>query len=219
MSRLDRQSFLGPHSDNTLNAATIGFVGVGGGGSHLAQQAAHLGIGGYVIIDPDEIDFTNTNRLIGGTLADLEGVHGPKAKVAIAERQIRGLEPQARITPIKDTWHNATSDLRACDAIIGGVDSFVEREQLERFCRRNLIPYIDIGMDVHELGKSEFLIGGQVILSMPGKPCMRCCGYITDDRLKLEAGKYGAAGIHTLIFANSQRIVTTSLSLSRFRPL
>jgi molybdopterin-synthase adenylyltransferase len=196
MTRYDRQSFLGPNSETTLQGATLGLVGLGGGGSHVAQQTAHLGIGGYVIVDPDHITETNTNRLIGGTLADLETESKPSAsKVFIAERLIRSLHKNPRITPIRDTWHNATADLKRCDIIVGAVDSFKEREQLERFARRHLIPYIDIGMDVHELKKSgRYLIAGQVILSMPGKACLRCCGLITDERLALEAKQYGAAG-------------------------
>ena len=47
-----------------------------------------MGIGGYVNADPDVIEDTNTNRLIGGTLADV-AVSLPK--VTIAERLIRGL--------------------------------------------------------------------------------------------------------------------------------
>jgi len=191
MSRFDRQCFLGPDSEITLHRATLAFVGLGGGGSHLVQQAAHLGIGGYVVIDPDHITNTNTNRLIGGILADIEPA---TPKVAIAARQIQGLQDEPRIVTIRDTWHNATDQLKPCDIIIGAVDSFIEREQLERFARRHLIPYIDIGMDVHDLGNKEYLIGGQVILSIPGRPCLRCCGLITDDRLKLEANNYGAAG-------------------------
>jgi tRNA A37 threonylcarbamoyladenosine dehydratase len=66
MSRLDRQSFLGPDSDAVLDAATIGLVGLGGGGSHVVQQTAHMGIGGYANADSDIIEDTNTNRLIGG---------------------------------------------------------------------------------------------------------------------------------------------------------
>ena len=191
MSRLDRQSFLGPDSDSVLNAATVGLVGLGGGGSHVAQQLAHVGIGGFVLVDPDAIEDTNTNRVVGGTLDD---VAAARLKVAIAERTIRSLLPEARVTSIRDSWHSAVEDLRLCDVIIGAVDSYVEREQLERFARRHLIPYIDIGMDVHDLGKAGHLISGQVILSSPGMPCLRCCGLITDDRLRREAEKYGAAG-------------------------
>lgn len=32
------------------------------------------------------------------------------------------------------------------------------------------------------------------MLSMPGTPCMRCMGLVTDDALAKEAERYGAAG-------------------------
>jgi hypothetical protein len=210
MSRLDRQSFLGPRSDLILDAATIGLVGLGGGGSHVAQQAAHMGIGGYVTADPDIIEDTNTNRLIGGTLADV-AVKRPKTE--IAERLIRGLQPNARIISVKDNWLAAVDDLKLCDVIVGAVDSFKEREQLERFARRHLIPYIDIGMDVHDLGKKGFLVSGQVVLSVPRAPCMRCCGFITDERLKQEAERYGAAGSRPQVVWSNGVLASTAVGL------
>lgn len=210
MSRLNRQSFLGPDSDAILNAATIGIVGLGGGGSHVAQQATHMGIGGYANVDPDIIEETNTNRLIGGTLAD---VAASRPKVEIAERLIRGLNPKARIVNVQDSWHAAVDDLKFCDVIIGAVDSFKEREQLERFARKHLIPYIDIGMDVHALGKKGFLVSGQVILSMPGAPCMRCCGFITDERLEQEAKLYGAAGSRPQVVWSNGVLASTAVGL------
>lgn len=211
MTRLARQSFLGSNSDAALEAATIGLVGLGGGGSHIAQQAGHTGIGGYKLVDPDEIDHTNTNRLIGGTLAD---VRTKLAKTAIAARLIRSLNPNARITEIRKSWHEATEDLKACDVIIGAVDSFREREQLERFARRYLIPYIDIGMDVHAIGEVGFLISGQVILSTPRSPCLRCCGLITDERLQREAEKYGAAGAQPQVVWPNGVLASTALGLA-----
>ena len=210
MSRFDRQSFLGLESESKLHAATVGLVGLGGGGSHIVQQLGHLGIGGYVAIDPDYITDTNTNRLIGGTLADLEP---SMSKVAIAERQIRRLIEQPRIITVRDSWHNAISELKHCDIIVGAVDSFIEREQLERFARRHLIPYIDIGMDVHKLGGKQFLLGGQVILSMPGRSCLRCCGLITDERLTQEAGKYGAAGSRPQVVWSNGVLASTAVGL------
>jgi hypothetical protein len=210
MSRLDRQSFLGPHSDAILEAATIGIIGLGGGGSHVEQQAAHMGIGGFAVVDPDVIEETNTNRLIGGTLADV-AVAMPK--VTIAERLIRGLNPGARIVPVQADWRDAVDDLKLCDIIVGAVDSFKEREQLERFARRHLIPYIDIGMDVHELGGKGFLVSGQVILSMPGAPCMRCCGFITDERLTQEAKRYGDAGSRPQVVWSNGVLASTAVGL------
>ena len=210
MSRLDRQSFLGPNSDVVLEATTIGIVGLGGGGSHAVQQAAHMGIGGYVNTDPKTIEDTNTNRLVSGTLADVD-VKLPKTD--IAERLIRGLQPDARIISVRDSWHDGTDQLKTADVIIGAVDSFKEREQLERFARRYLIPYIDIGMDVHDLGKNGFLVSGQVILSIPGAPCLRCCGFITDDRLKQEANRYGAAGGRPQVVWANGVLASTAIGL------
>ena len=72
MSQHDRQSFLGSTSEQHLSGLTVGILGLGGGGSHVVQQLAHLGVGGYVIADPDLIDETNLNRLVGGTRADVD---------------------------------------------------------------------------------------------------------------------------------------------------
>lgn len=220
MNRLDRQSFLGLESPALLKAATLGIVGLGGGGSHVVQQAAHVGIGGYVLVDPDDIDETNTNRLVGGTLADvyrrparfavlrrlvrylnrlaggtLDHIDIEPAKVGIGARVVRGLNPRARIIAVHQRWQKATEALRSADVIVGALDSFRERDELERFARRYLIPYIDLGMDVHCLsGRTGSLVSGQVILSTPGGPCLRCCGLVTEERLREEAHEYGKAG-------------------------
>lgn len=211
MSRFARQSFLGSCSEAVLREATIGYVGLGGGGSHLVQQSGHVGIGGHVLVDPDHITETNTNRLVGGKLADVK-TETPKVK--IAERLLSGIQEAPRIIPIHDSWHNAAEELKYCDIIVGAVDSFVEREQLERFARRHLIPYIDIGMDVHEIAEGSYLIGGQIILSMPGRPCLRCCGLITDDRLAEEAKRYGAAGERPQVIWPNGVLASTAVGLA-----
>jgi hypothetical protein len=211
MTRLDRQSFLGTGSDAVLDAATIGLVGLGGGGSHSAQQLAHLGIGGFVLVDPDTIDLTNTNRLVGGTAAD---VHGAHPKVEIAARIIRGINPRARIKALKSDWRFVLNDLKACDVILGAVDSFVERDELERFARRFLIPYVDVGMDVLELPDGQFLISGQVVLSLPDGPCLRCCHLITHERLQREAEGYGAAGSRPQVVWPNGVLASTAVGIA-----
>jgi molybdopterin-synthase adenylyltransferase len=211
MSRLDRQSFLGPDCDAVLHDATVGIIGLGGGGSHIVQQFAHVGVGRFVLIDPDFIEDTNTNRLIGGTLDD---VARARPKTEIAARIIRGLQLGASIIEVKDSWHAATDVLRTCDVILGAVDSFAGREQLERFARRHLIPYVDIGIDVHDLEKHGFLISGQVILSSPGSPCLRCCGLITDERLAQEDQRYGAAGGRPQVVWSNGILASTAVGLA-----
>lgn len=190
MSWLDRQSFLGEDSERLLRELTIAIVGLGGGGSHVAQQAAHVGIGGFVLIDDDRIDDTNLNRLVGATAADVER---GKRKVDIAERLIRGVNPTAQIVKFASLWQDAVDAVRSCDVVFGCVDNVRGKDQLEALCRRLMIPYIDQGMDVHSLGDG-FMVAGQVVLSMPGAPCLRCLGVVTDEALNEEGRNYGAAG-------------------------
>lgn len=187
---LQRQSFLGENSEILLSRSRAALIGLGGGGSHVAQQLAHIGLGSFLLIDPDIIENTNLNRLVGATLADVKlGV----SKVDIAERVIRGVNPSAEVVNRKASWTEFTAELRDVDIIFACVDSMICRSELESFARRFLIPLIDIGMDVHG-SSGRFSIGGQVVLSMPGRPCMRCMGLVTDEALAKEAAKYGAAG-------------------------
>lgn len=190
MSWLDRQSFLGEDSEQVLRDTIICVAGLGGVGSHIVQQLAHLGIGNFMILDDDTIDDTNLNRLVGGQFADIEL---QTSKVEIARRLILAVNPDANVYGAKAQWQAEAERIKTCDIVVGGLDSVRAKHELEGFCRRFLIPYIDMGMDVHELD-GEFLIAGQVVLSMPGKPCLQCLGVVRQEALAEEGRRYGAAG-------------------------
>lgn len=187
----DRQSFLGVNAQTLLSSVRVGIAGLGGGGSHVVQQLAHLGIINYSIFDSDHIESTNHNRLIGGWFVDIAK---RLKKTIIARRLIKKINPKAKVEIFTGKWQEFPNELKKCDIVVGCVDSFDERAQLEGACRRALIPSIDIGMDVHKIEKIGNSISGQVILSMPGAPCMRCMHFITEEKLSAEAKKYGAAG-------------------------
>src|SRR6267143_37452 len=198
-NRYDRQSFLGPDSDKIFANLRVGIVGLGGGGSHIAQQLAHLGVCHFVLCDPDTISESNLNRTVAATESDVDH---HTCKTTIAKRQIRGLHPDADIVVI-GKWQSRSEPLLHCDVVLGCVDTFAGRRDLESFCRRHLIPYVDVGMDVlKESGRGHEIIG-QVILSMPGRPCMHCMGFLTEELLAEEARRYGAAGGRPqVVFAN-----------------
>jgi molybdopterin-synthase adenylyltransferase len=90
-------------------------------------------------------------------------------------------------------WQEHASELQACDSVVGCVDSYAARDDLERYARRYLMPYVDIGMDVVGSG-GNYLLSGQIIVSMPGRPCMHCMAFLTPEKLGKEADNYGGAG-------------------------
>jgi molybdopterin/thiamine biosynthesis adenylyltransferase len=188
-TRYQRQSFLGENGQDNIERAVIGIVGLGGGGSHIAQQTAHIGFKHYVLYEPQTAEDTNLNRLIGATVRDIG-----REKLRIAYRLIKGLQPDAGIGHNLCRWQSAPEALMGCDIVFGCPDSFQDRDELETFCRRHLILYIDIGMDIHQIEGEPPRMAGQVIASAPGYACMKCLGFITPEKLAKEAQAYGAAG-------------------------
>lgn len=178
----------------------VGIVGLGGGGSHVVQQMAHVGFRNFVLIDPDVVDRSNLNRLIGATQKD---IHLKTPKTNVARRLIKRINQSASIKLFQDNWQNCVSELESCDVIFGCVDGLGNRDQLERMARRYLIPYIDIGMDVTILNEEPPRMAGQVFTSMPSFPCMRCLGFLTDDAISNESELYGDAGSNPqVVWAN-----------------
>jgi molybdopterin/thiamine biosynthesis adenylyltransferase len=204
--RYSRQSFLGEHSEDQIARCTIGIVGLGGGGSHCAQQGAHVGFQNYVIYDYDVVEDSNLNRLIGAVAMD---VRAETPKLHVAKTMIYGLQPNALVKGYPSRWQDAPEPLRRCQIVIGCMDSYRARQELEIACRRYLMHYIDIGMDVR-----GSVIVGQVILSSPGGLCMRCMGFLTDEKLAEEARRYGDAGPRPQVVWPNGVLASTAVGLA-----
>jgi len=211
VKRFSRQSFLGPLAQTVIESARVGIIGLGGGGSHIAQQLAHLGFLDFVLLDPDCIDESNLNRLVGGTEWD---VRAGTPKVFIVERAIHAVRNTASVTALPRRWQDALNEVRSCDLILAGIDGFEERRQIEATCRRYLIPYIDIGMDVHVVGSEPPRVAGQLIASIPGLPCMQCLGFLNERSLTREAQRYGDAGEQPQVVWSNGVLASSAVGLA-----
>jgi molybdopterin/thiamine biosynthesis adenylyltransferase len=189
--RFDRQGFLGSRAPKQINSSKIGIIGLSGGGSHIVQQLSHAGFADFVLFDAQAIDISNLNRLVGATEED---VAAGRLKIDIAKRVITGINRKAKTQCIAARWQECAEALRSCDVVIGCVDGFDERRQLEAACRRYLIPLIDVGMDVVQIPNHTPRMAGQIILSLPGHPCFHCIDFLNESTLASEAQRYGDAG-------------------------
>ncbi|HET6844297.1 MAG TPA: ThiF family adenylyltransferase [Candidatus Angelobacter sp.] len=207
--RFARQSFLGADAEARVARVTVGVPGLGGGGSHIIQQLAHIGFQRYVLYDDDVVEESNLNRLVG---AEARDALAETPKLHIAKMRILSLQPHAIIRGYACKWQEKPEPLRECQIVMGAVDCYRGRRELEIACRRYLMHYIDIGMDVH--GDERPVIGGQIILSSPCSPCMTCMGFLTAEKLAAEAARYGNAGGRPQVVWPNGALASTAVGLA-----
>jgi len=184
-----RQALLtGSAGERNLRRAKIAVIGLSGGGSHVVQQLAHMGVGEIIGIDDDRVDETNRSRLIGMTRLD---VIFRRRKTKVMKRLVRKINRRVKFTPIPHPvpYQKAIDALKESDIIIGCVDSYHARADLQELAWRYMIPYIDIGLRIRPLDLGNGVtIGGQVMTAIPGSFCQWCIDFLTDGKLLSETG-------------------------------
>jgi molybdopterin/thiamine biosynthesis adenylyltransferase len=179
----DRQLLaFGVAGTESVSASRIGLVGLSGGGSHVAQQLIHAGVGTLVAIDAELVEETNLRRLVGARRRDIDKT----LKVQVARRLARDVRPGVRVMAVPEEFPSARSleALRSVDILIGCVDGWDVRDDLNSFALQNRIPYIDIGAVITPpTGRLGVRASGQVSIVVPGGPCLRCMGILTDERV------------------------------------
>lgn len=179
----DRQLLaIGAHAQRRFADATIAVIGNSGGGSHVTQQLIHAGVGTLLAIDPDVVEETNVRRLVGAIEADI----GITPKPDIAVRTARAVRPTVKVVALREAFPSTATiaALRRADVIIGCVDGWDTRDDLNMYALRHRIPFIDIGINV--AGPTDDLamrVGGQIAVVAPDGPCLRCMRLVTDERV------------------------------------
>ncbi len=176
----DRQvGALGAEGQTILAELTVALVGAGGLGSQIGQALAHLGFGQILWIDPDRLELTNLNRVVGATYAQAK--RGVRKVKALAQRLNRLCPPDEprRVVPIPEDVHTPELAplLLGSDLIIGAVDSATVRQYLNLLAVCALIPYLDAGVGMRaEYGRIH-MGGGQVQVVVPSETaCLTCVG-------------------------------------------
>jgi molybdopterin-synthase adenylyltransferase len=166
-----------------IGTLAVGVVGVSGGGSHVCQQLIHAGVGQLIPVDPEVVDKTNLRRLVGAVASDINVTQ----KVEIPVRMARHVRPSVQVRPILDAFPSPASltALRDADVIVGCVDGWDGRDDLNRFALAHRIPYVDIGAVITPpTGRLPLRVNGQIVVVVPGDgPCLRCLRLVADERV------------------------------------
>lgn len=177
--RFSRQiALFGEKGQLKLIDTRAAIVGLGGLGSHVAQQLAYLGVGELLLVDTDKVETSNLNRLVGATADDVG-----RRKVDVAADAIRAIAPQTTVVcEATEFAELAGGRLDERDVLFGCVDNDRTRLQLLEGASRRRLTYIDSASDV--LPDQDVLrYGGQVVVAN-GQGCLLCRGLLDQDAIR-----------------------------------
>lgn len=139
-------------------------IGAGGLGSPIAMYLAAAGVGRIGIVDFDVVDYSNLQRQILHTDADVG-----RSKAESAKETIRGINPntQVDIHNTRISSENALDLVRPYDIVVDGTDNFPTRYLTNDAC---------VLLKKPNVYGSIFRFEGQASVFAPhlGGPCYRC---------------------------------------------
>ena len=146
-----------------LKQARVLMIGAGGLGAPLGLYLAAAGIGHLGIVDFDVVDFTNLQRQVTFTTADVG-----KTKLEATKSRLSGLNPMIDITTYETrlSSSNALELFRDYDLVVDGTDNFPTRYLVNDAC---------VLLGKRNVYGSIFRFEGQVsVFGAPDGPCYRC---------------------------------------------
>lgn len=147
-----------------IKATSVLCIGAGGLGSPIAMYLAAAGIGKIGIVDFDTVDYSNLQRQILHTDAD---VGRPKAQSA--KETICGINPNCEVVihNTRISSENALDLIRPYDIVVDGTDNFPTRYLTNDAC---------VLLKKPNVYGSIFRFEGQASVFAPhlGGPCYRC---------------------------------------------
>ncbi|OOO27847.1 hypothetical protein BS627_03840 [Agrobacterium salinitolerans] len=182
--RDDRQvRAFGAPGQRLLRRLHFGVVGAGGTGSLECQHLAHLGATQVTVIDPDLVEETNLNRLVGSVPSDVG-----QPKVEVAARMIRAINPDATVTPLQaDIVDEEVAKLISTfDFVLLCTDSHASRAVVNQAAYQYLVPVIDMGVSITASNGAVSHITGRVQMLAPGLPCLTCSGALDSEAIRRE---------------------------------
>jgi len=154
---------VGMEGQQKLKAARVLCIGAGGLGSPLALYLAAAGVGTLGIVDFDIVDFTNLQRQIIHSTADVG-----RKKLESAREKLNGINPyvNVRLFETRLSSQNALQLFRDFDIVVDGTDNFPTRYLVNDACVLSGKPNVY---------GSIFRFEGQAsVFATKDGPCYRC---------------------------------------------
>jgi len=154
---------VGMEGQQKLKQARVLTIGAGGLGAPVGLYLAAAGVGTIGIVDFDVVDFSNLQRQVIHSTADVG-----RSKLESARESITAINPNVEVVGYHTRLDsgNALEIFRGYDMVIDGTDNFPTRYLVNDACVLSGIPNVYASIYRFE--------GQASVLGLPDGPCYRC---------------------------------------------
>lgn len=205
--RYDRQARLfGDAGQDILARTKVGIIGLGGAGSLLAEYLGRLGVGAFVLADPDRAEPHNLPRLTAASGFDalvwLARENNPAwlrrfatrfaaPKVKLARRNIRRANREARVDAVFGNFLDPeiAAKFTDCDYLFLAADTMRARLLFNAIVHQYLIPGVQVGAKVRvDPASGDVLDAYSVVRPVTSESgCLLCNNLINSAKLQEES--------------------------------
>lgn len=173
----------GSAGQRRIQRLRVGVVGCGGTGSVTVQQLAHLGVRDFLLVDPDVVEESNLNRLVGASSHDVG-----RPKVDVARDLVHGIHADADVDLIVgDVCDGAIArKLLTTDVFFCCTDSEGSRAVLNQLAYQFALPGFDMGVVIRVKDGAVTHVNGRVQMLAPGEPCLLCGDVLDAEQVRRE---------------------------------
>lgn len=210
-TQFDRTKLLlGDTAFNTITAARIAIVGLGGVGGACAEALCRCGVKRLYIIDHDTVDITNINRQLIATTKTV----GMLKTEALSER-LKDINPHCEIIAISEFYTDENRDIlfdNELDFVIDAIDTVSAKLSLAVRCKEKGVRLVSSMGTGNRLDPTSFKIG--TIADTAKSECG--CGLARVMRQELR--KRGISDLPVLYSTEYPRNVISDSSNGRHSP-
>jgi len=169
-----------------MHDQVISIVGVGGLGSIVAEHLIHMGFHEINLIDPDVLEMSNLNRVVGAYYKDAEQ---KRSKVEVVKRHLTNINPNATVTAYKSDVHDKEIErvLALSDWMIVATDNHSSRLRAQELSVKYFVPLLSLGVNITVKDNKIEDMSGEVITARVGDYlCLQCLNRINPIKVASE---------------------------------
>lgn len=174
-----------------MGGRQVTIVGAGGLGSIICEEAVQMGFGNIVLIDHDEVDMSNLNRLAGANYLD---ALCSRPKVDVIARRAQEINPFVKIRKIQASIEDPLCEeaIANSDQVIVGTDNHSSRYSAQVLCQKYATTLISAGVNITVRDDGQISDrSGEVITVRPGDHhCLLCLRRINPVKVGFEKADF-----------------------------